>query len=571
MIDRSTTLAISMVTTPGAYAFLVGSGVSRGSAIPTGWEVLGDLIVRLATAEGAQAPGDPFPWYEDKFGKPATYPDVLEGLASRPVERQALLKGYFEPTAADRESGVKVPTAAHRALADLARRGLVKLILTTNFDRLVELALADAGVTPTVISGPEAAESAVPTAFTTCTVVKLHGDYLDSRLLNTEAELASYDERIQSLLDRLLDDHGLVVVGWSGTWDRALRDAIIAKGVRRYSTYWVQRGEISSDGQAVVEATQAAVIRAPDAAAFLTRLAEQTESLAALAGSAGISSRTAVATAKRLVTRHEDRIRLEDLLSEQSRESLSLVQPINEKGGTGIDFVALVNQVQSAAAGMCGVIGTIAKWGETSTIGLIPRLLTRLARQPIISGYTAFLTLRRFPAALAFYAAGTVLVHAERYESLHRVFQTALDIDGETFPAFDQLHLQAVLDWRAIEAADLVNGTQRRTPLSDRVMSFLDGALEDVISTSEERDRSFEVFELMLSAFSTIAGRGPIAGRYTWRGGFRDDEILRQALADERSEPAGWPPVAAGLFPSVEAFREAVATSYTTYRGIRFS
>jgi hypothetical protein len=39
MIDRLLSLSISMAATPGVFALLVGSGVSRRAGIRTGWEI----------------------------------------------------------------------------------------------------------------------------------------------------------------------------------------------------------------------------------------------------------------------------------------------------------------------------------------------------------------------------------------------------------------------------------------------------------------------------------------------------------------------------------------------------
>jgi hypothetical protein len=53
-------------------------------------------------------------------------------------------------------------------------------------------------------------------------VLKLYGDYKDARILNTDAELSGYPVQYDSILDRILDEHGLIVCGWSGEWDLAL-------------------------------------------------------------------------------------------------------------------------------------------------------------------------------------------------------------------------------------------------------------------------------------------------------------------------------------------------------------
>jgi len=37
-------LTFSVRNNPGVYALLIGSGVSRGAEIPTGWDIIQDLI-----------------------------------------------------------------------------------------------------------------------------------------------------------------------------------------------------------------------------------------------------------------------------------------------------------------------------------------------------------------------------------------------------------------------------------------------------------------------------------------------------------------------------------------------
>jgi NAD-dependent SIR2 family protein deacetylase len=93
-----------------------------------------------------------------------------------------------------------MPTEAHQAIAKLAFAGYMRVITTTNFDRLMERALEEAGVAPVVLSAPDHLEGAVPLAHLKCCVVKVHGDYLDSRIRNTPTELTDYDPRMNTLL-----------------------------------------------------------------------------------------------------------------------------------------------------------------------------------------------------------------------------------------------------------------------------------------------------------------------------------------------------------------------------------
>jgi hypothetical protein len=57
----------------------------------------------------------------------------------------------------------------------------------------------------------------IPLQHTACTVIKLHGDYQQANLINTDAELAEYDPGWLGLLRRVLAEYGLVTVGWSGS------------------------------------------------------------------------------------------------------------------------------------------------------------------------------------------------------------------------------------------------------------------------------------------------------------------------------------------------------------------
>ena len=226
MIDPVHSLAFSIQANPGVYAVLVGSGVSRAAKIPTGWDVTLDLIRKLATIHNEVCDPAPDHWYLGKFGKEANYSDLLDELAKTPAERQQLLRRYWEPNNRERDEGDKKPTAAHRSIAALAARGFIRVIVTTNFDRLTETALTDEGIVPTILSSPDQIQGALPLIHTECRVFKVHGDYLDTRMLNTLGELDQYPEDVDHLLDRIFDEFGLIVCGWSAEWDGAMRKAL---------------------------------------------------------------------------------------------------------------------------------------------------------------------------------------------------------------------------------------------------------------------------------------------------------------------------------------------------------
>ena len=143
-------LALSLHHSPGVHAILVGSGLSRAAGIPTGWEITVDLIRRLAALSGVLEHDDWVHWYRSNYSAEPSYSEILTALASTSAERRAILQSYIAPSEGD---DIRKPTKAHHAIAQLVASGAVRVVVTTNFDRLVENALRDAGVEPTVIAG----------------------------------------------------------------------------------------------------------------------------------------------------------------------------------------------------------------------------------------------------------------------------------------------------------------------------------------------------------------------------------------------------------------------------------
>jgi hypothetical protein len=82
-IDPVLQLAHSICSGRGIYAVLLGSGVSRGACIPTGWEVTLDLVHRLAALEGEDAGAQPGEWFRNTRDTEPSYSFLLGALDPR--------------------------------------------------------------------------------------------------------------------------------------------------------------------------------------------------------------------------------------------------------------------------------------------------------------------------------------------------------------------------------------------------------------------------------------------------------------------------------------------------------
>ena len=209
------------------------------------------------------------------------------------------MRPYFEPNEQEREDGLKQPTAAHRAIARLVAQGFIKVVITTNFDSLIETALQDEGAAHKVLSSPDEVQGALPLIHTQCCVFKVHGDYRDTRIRNIPAELDEYPEEFDKLLDQIFDEFGLVVCGWSADWDVALRQAISRAPSRRFTTYWAVRGRTSDEAQRLIDHRSAQVVGIEDADSFFSKVQERVQSIEEFSRPHPLSTEAAVASLKR--------------------------------------------------------------------------------------------------------------------------------------------------------------------------------------------------------------------------------------------------------------------------------
>ena len=470
-------LAFSIHGNAGVYALLVGSGLSSAAGILTGWKVTLDLVRRLATAQGESEQPDWAAWYRKEFAKEPNYSELVAELAPSRAERRAILQGYIEPTSEEREKGLKAPTKAHRSIADLVYGGYVRVILTTNFDRLLENALRDRGVEPTVIDSVDALEGVEPLAHSTCHLVKLHGDYKDSRILNTDAELAKYPPEFNAHLDRILDEHGLVVCGWSGKWDEALYDAIIRNPSRRYSLFWAARGQLRDRGNKIIKHRSGHVIRIVDADDFLGTLRDRVETIARTRRQDPRGVELLVESTKQFASKTEHRIQLHDLLASEVQRLLHLVESNAPQASDPIDTASMqsgCNLSESAAEPLARMFGVIGRWGNDSEQEIVANSFLTLWKQAG-AGSSPQIHIQRYPAVLLLWSYGIGLTFARNWPGLRSLLlQPAISDYGDPKQIVDLLS-EWFLQGNRNEVWDLLpTSSPRGTPAYDRLFGTVD-------------------------------------------------------------------------------------------------
>lgn len=427
-------LATSVHASPRVYALLLGSGASSAAGVPTGWQVVKDIVSKVAVARApedenaaAAAMADPEAWWAAHGdGSQLGYSGLLNAVAPSPAARQALLANYFEATAEDLEEGRKVPGAAHRAIAQLVSRGSVRVIVTTNFDRLVERALEDAGVAPQVLHRPDQLAGATPLAHARVTVVKLHGDYADLDQRNTTDELAEYPEALSDYVSRILDEYGLIVSGWSAEWDAALVRAMEEVRSRRYPLFWSSYGLISADARRLIAQHGAVGLPGQTADDLFAGLVSRLDALDRLSV-VPVSVEIAVQRLKRALPDPGRRIELFDLVDGEVQRLASAIadrarHPI---GGGGVPLDEQQAAYEAETGTLARLLATGVFYGEKQQATLWVRSLQRVMsvrRGTIAGAYSPEAeAMRHYPALLCLWAMGVSAILAGHEQYLGRL------------------------------------------------------------------------------------------------------------------------------------------------------
>ena len=564
---------------------LLGSGISSAAQVLTGWKIVLDLIYKVAALHGEdaaqEARADPEGWRRGQgYGDPR-YDTLLEALASSVPARRDLLHSYFEPADdAEREAGIKQPTTAHRAIAELVSSGRIRLILTTNFDRLMETALAEAGVPAQVIARADAIAGMAPLQHARATVIKLHGDYLDVQAIrNTPAELAAYEPAMNDLLARILDEYGLITLGWSSEWDTALVHAIENCPTRRYPTYWAAyRGRMSPVAARLLATRAGHLIPIDGADSFCSDLRDKVSALARMADPPPTRA-VAVATLKRNL-RPERRVELFDQLNTATGRTIDRLTgdryPVYITGMTRVPNEQAAAELGRQLADYdsdTDVLAALAAaaifHGDAHADDLILRSVRRLAELPRHLAGASFGELpgaRRYPSLRLATCAGVAAVAADREDVLFRALvETRSSTLGD---AGDEVSLVSALYPGRVFVNDAVTillpqlaGPGRRTRwLASRYLRISCRTALAEVTDEREYAAAFDRYEFLRGMLEIAYGQLPVAAL----GEFMDRAGSMQAIPAMDEITERWPLLTAGAFGGDPDTARDIYTKLTT-------
>lgn len=554
MHNTITSISFSIFSNKGIYALLLGSGISKNAGIPTGWDVIQDLIRKLAVLNKEPCEPTPQKWFEQKYGIEVNYSTILAKLAKTPDERLNLLKPYFEST-----EGKLPPSKAHVFIAKLIKSGYFKVVITTNFDRLLENALINEGVEPTVIKHYEDIKGASPIVHNKFTLIKINGDYLDSRFLNTEDELSVYNDELRKYILNIINEFGIISCGWSAKWDSGLIRIFRESENFRFSSYWSYCGVCETELTEIALFRKGETIKIENADNFFEQISENISALEKLNDNHPLNADIAVARIKKYIVKDEYRIQFHDLFLQQIEIVSNKLQELHKlyRFSEKEDLIALLFSYQNSLTILIPMLVNSVYWASVNHYYIFKEVLLRLfiplsVGAACIQGTENF---RQFPALIAFYTIGIMAVYTEKHALLKLCFELKVDEDITEYS--EQIYfIQNAHACDGVVDNSVMNGIilnkQYKTPVSTYLHQILRPHFKVIIPSSKDYEKAFDIFEYLISlnysflCSSTVFEWAPW-GEYKWRRRNKNDTIKDFDTAADMQQDS-WPPIKSGMF-----------------------
>lgn len=561
MNNLLTTLAFSIHSNKGVYALLLGSGISKKSGIPTGWDVVIDLIKKLAALNKEDCDSNPEEWFINKYGEEPNYSTILSKLVSTPSERINLLKPYFEANEQEREEGLKQPTLAHKFIAKMIKAGYIKVVITTNFDRLLETAIQQEGIEPVVIRHADDIDGTIPLVHNNLVIVKINGDYQDSRFLNTKSELADYPEKLKKYVLQIVNEFGLISCGWSGKWDEGLTNTIRQAENFRFGSFWTYMGNCEPELADLAIFRKGQKIEIQNADIFFTELSERIEALERIGDNHPINVDIAVARLKKYIVREEGKILLHDLIFNEQEIVYQKIQQIKDfhiYPDPGLQpRLQYYEQTLELLLPLC-VNGIF--WSKPEHEQYFINILSRLS-EPIINSEGRFYEDTRwfhyYPSMILMYAMGITAIKTNRFSILKEIFQIKI---ADSSHNSRKMFLIEKANPCGI-SRDIINQIINQswyTPLSVVLSQKIFPYFSQIIYNKTDFEDIFDIFEYFISLnfldlIDNRYGNDWVPwGRFKYRNNYRATEDNYYPLktffdlADKEKDE--WGPIKSGMF-----------------------
>jgi len=264
------------------YVLFAGGGVSKDAGIPTAWDLMLKIAGLLYVADNQEKEIIPNTELEKWFIKSEyaqmEYSELMELIYPKYNDQQDFLKKYL--------NNYKIGES-HKGIAELVRRGIIRAIITTNFDHYIERALEERDLEVQVISTDDDLNNSEP--LIQCKSVRIykpHGNLGFGKLKNTPKDLESLSQLMEEKLITVMSEHGVIVLGYSGK-DKGIQQVFKKRNYNYYPLFWINPESPTETMEKILKKNNYTYIQCTGAGKFINeflKLSEKINDIAPLIG-----------------------------------------------------------------------------------------------------------------------------------------------------------------------------------------------------------------------------------------------------------------------------------------------
>lgn len=199
-------------------------------------------------------------WFRNSKYSKMKYADLMNRIYPSSQEQER----YF-----DALLGKYNPGNIHALIARLAKDGIIRAVITTNFDNLIERAIESVGLSTQIVTENSAKDIEPLIQCNKFRIYKPHGNLGNGKLRNTPKDLLQIDKCMERELIDIFDTHGVIVVGYSGR-DPGMQKVFQKSRRCYYPIYWINPEKPAHEIGVILEKKQYIYIHCVNASQFIT-------------------------------------------------------------------------------------------------------------------------------------------------------------------------------------------------------------------------------------------------------------------------------------------------------------
>lgn len=257
------------------YVLFAGAGLSKDAGFHTTWDLMLETARMFWVQDNSTepCPSDLGAWFEESEYANRSYAELIDEIYPMPTQQQEFLGSFL---------GGKQFGPAHDLVAEMAVRGIIRAVITPNFDLCIEEAIKSKGLGVAVISTDEQlAVSAPLIQASEFRVYKYYGTLGVGALKNTPKDIERLTPGLEQELSRILTEHGLLVLGFAGA-DPGTQEVFRQRNPALYPIYWADPNPPHPDMLNILQAHQFEYIPISGASRFLQNVLNTQERLSSI-------------------------------------------------------------------------------------------------------------------------------------------------------------------------------------------------------------------------------------------------------------------------------------------------